>query len=469
MKNSFDTICAIATPLSAGGVGIIRVSGEKSLEIVQKFFSRKIVPNVINHGWIVNDGANIDEVVVLYFKNPKSFTGEDVVEVQTHGSPIVIKEVLNLLLCAGVRLAERGEFTKRAFLNHKIDMTQAEAVLDLICAKTQKAAHLSANNLSGFLKQEINKIRVEIIEILAKIIASLDFPDDVAEVSNSDIENALTNSIFRIENILKNANTHNILREGAKVAIVGQPNVGKSSLFNALLSLQRAIVTDIAGTTRDIIAETLDVNGIAVTIIDTAGIREDESMDLVEQIGISNAKETLAQADLALCLYDGLKGLCEKDESIFKLCPDRVQKLIVSTKADLAGREATRNALCEDFVEKFEPAIIQEADISAHGEHLNVSAVTLYGIEELKRAIFDKIIGLNQTELEFSTNQRQQECLRKGKAALENALSEARLGQLHDLISIDIKSALLALDEITGELVTEEILTHVFERFCIGK
>lgn len=438
---NFGTICAIATPLSIGGVGILRVSGEKAFEIAQKFFSHPIVPKKINHGWILNGDIKVDEVILLPFVAPHSFTGEDIIEIQTHGSPVVVKEVLNLLLDAGARLAEPGEFTKRAFLNHKIDMTQAEAILDLIHAKTQKTAHLSANNLSGALRLEINKIKVTIIEILAKIVASLDFPDDVAEVPNEDIEKVLENSILNIEKILLNARSHNIFREGARVAIVGQPNVGKSSLFNALLSLNRAIVTDIAGTTRDTIHETLDIEGLALTLIDTAGIREEKDADKVEQIGISNAKNMLSQADLVLCLYDASKGLKNEDKAIFSLCPESSPSLLVATKADIL---ADKNGL-------------------------NVSSVTLLGIDELKRAIYEKIIGLNQTELEFLTNQRQQECLRAAKAALENALNETRLEQLHDLISIDIKSALLALDEITGELVTDDILTHIFENFCIGK
>ena len=441
MNNNFDTICAIATPLSVGGVGVIRVSGERSYEIVQKYFSKEISPKKINHGWIVDGEKRIDEVILLPFIAPNSFTGEDVIEIQTHGSPVVVKEVLNLLLGAGARLAERGEFTKRAFLNHKIDMTQAEAVLDLIHAKTEKSANLSASNLAGALRVEINNIKQTITEILAKIIASLDFPEDVAEVDYRDIEAVLAEAVSKIDKILNSARSHNILREGAKVAIVGQPNVGKSSLFNALLSLNRAIVTDVAGTTRDTINETIDIKGIALTLTDTAGIRDDENIDKVEQIGISNAKEAIAQADLILCLYDGLKSLQAEDEAIFAMCPQGVPKLLISTKAD----------------------------ICADGEGLKVSSVTLFGIDELKNAIYDKIIGLDQLEFEFSTNQRQQECLRTTRRALENALNETRLEQLQDLISIDIKSALLALDEITGELVTDEILTHIFENFCIGK
>jgi len=441
MNNNFDTICAIATPLSVGGVGVIRVSGERSYEIVQKYFSKEISPKKINHGWIADGEKRIDEVILLPFVAPNSFTGEDVIEIQAHGSPVVVKEVLNLLLGAGARLAERGEFTKRAFLNHKIDMTQAEAVLDLIHAKTEKSANLSASNLAGALKLEINNIKQTITEILAKIIASLDFPEDVAEVDYRDIEAVLAEAVSKIDKILNSARSHNILREGAKVAIVGQPNVGKSSLFNALLSLNRAIVTDVAGTTRDTINETLDIKGIALTLTDTAGIRHDENIDKVEQIGISNAKEAIAQADLILCLYDGLKSLQAEDEAIFAMCPQGVPKLLISTKAD----------------------------ICADGDGLKVSSVTLFGIDELKNAIYDKIIGLDQLEFEFSTNQRQQECLRTARRALENALNETRLEQLQDLISIDIKSALLALDEITGELVTDDILTHIFENFCIGK
>lgn len=438
MNNFFDTICAIATPINIGSVGIIRLSGEKSAELVQKIFSKKIKPKEINHGWIIKDNKKIDEVIVLYFVSPHSFTGEDVVEIQTHGSPIILKEILNMLIDLGARPAERGEFSKRAFLNHKIDMTQAEAILDLIHSKTSKFALSGANNLSGALSQKIYEIKSEITEIFAKITASIDFPEDVKEVSYAEIEEKLNKAKSDIQNILKSARSHNILREGIKITILGNVNVGKSSLFNALLDINRAIVTDIEGTTRDAISETIDINGISATIIDTAGVRE--SCDLVEQIGIDNAKNYAKNADLILCLFDGTKGLSENDKEIFNT--DK-PKILVATKKD-----------------------IKECKIE---NSINISSKTKEGIEELKSAIYEKIMGVNQIEVDFSTNQRQQGCLKNALDAINRALCACETQELQDLILIDIKSSLLALDEITGEVLTDNILNDIFEKFCIGK
>lgn len=442
MSNFFETICAPATPLSVGGVGIIRISGEDSLSIVAKIFNKKILPNAINHGWITFENEKIDEVIVLYFKAPKSYTGEDVVEIQTHGSPVIIKRILNLIINSGARLADKGEFTKRAFLNHKIDLSEAEAVLELINSKTQKSASSSASNLSGALSIEISKMRELIIEILAKITASLDFPEDVAEVSYETIESTLLPIKTKIENILKNASNHNILREGIKIAVAGRPNVGKSSLFNALLNLDRAIVTDIAGTTRDIITESFEINGILATLIDTAGIREQEDIDRVEKIGINQAKQAIDDSDIVLLLYDGTLGITKEDEEIFNLAKGKKQ-ILISTKADI--KEDTKEGA------------------------LSISSKTGKNIEKLKELIYENVIETNVEACEFTTNQRQQESLKNALSSLENAILACRQNVLQDLISIDIKTALLSLGEITGEVINDEILNGIFEKFCIGK
>ncbi|MBE7705695.1 MAG: tRNA uridine-5-carboxymethylaminomethyl(34) synthesis GTPase MnmE [Cyanobacteria bacterium SIG30] len=437
MENYFDTICAITTPLAVSSVGVIRLSGDKSWEIAQKIFS-KIIKKGINYGWIVNNGAKIDEVLVLAFCAPNSFTGEDVIEIQTHGSPIILKEILGFLIDNGAKMAERGEFSKRAFLNHKIDMTQAEAILDLIHSKTSKFAVSSAQNLSGVLTSKIAQIKDEIKNIYAKIIASLDFPEDVAEVEYDEIKNVLQSAKTKIEEILKSAYAHNILREGIKIAVVGNVNVGKSSLFNALLNIERAIVTDIEGTTRDAITETLDINGISATLIDTAGFRESD--DKVEKIGIDNAKKYASEADLVLCLFDGSKELTEDDLKMFELAK---KKIIVATKADIKE--------CKNHCD------------------INISSKTGYNLKELKEKIYNEIMGFGDFETEFSTNQRQQACLKDAKKSLEIALSAVETMELQDLISIDIKASLLALDEITGEVLTDNILDDIFENFCIGK
>ncbi len=437
MQNYFDTICAITTPLAISSVGVIRLSGDRAWNIAQKLFSKEIKKG-INYGWIEADGNKIDEVLLLAFKNPNSFTGEDVIEIQTHGSPVILKEILGLLINNGAKMAERGEFSKRAFLNHKIDMTQAEAILDLIHSKTSKFANSSAQNLSGVLTLKINEIKNEIKNIYAKIIASIDFPEDVKEVEYSEIENVLNNSTAKIDNILKSAHAHNILREGIKIAVVGNVNVGKSSLFNALLNIDRAIVTDIEGTTRDAITETIDIEGISATLIDTAGFRE--STDEVERIGIDNARKYAQDADLVLCLFDGSKGIRKEDEEIFELGN---KKIVVATKADIKE--------CKN-----------DCDI-------NISSKTGLNIEKLKKKIYDEIMGIGDFETEFSTNQRQQARLKEAKKALETALVATKNYELQDLISIDIKSALLSLDEITGEVLTDKILNDIFEQFCIGK
>ena len=442
MNYTFDTICAIATPLSKGGIGVIRVSGENAIEIVQKIFTKKIIPKVINHGWIIDNGEKIDEVIVLPFIAPHSYTGENVAEIQTHGSPVVINHILNMILDKGARLAQPGEFTKRAFLNGKMDLSQAEAVLDLINAKTQKSANSAAGSLCGLLKIKTEEIKSKISSILGKIIASLDFPQDVAEVDYEEIITEVQGAIDEINDILKNAKMHNILRQGIKIAVAGRPNAGKSSLFNTLLNLKRAIVTEIEGTTRDTITETLEINGISATLIDTAGIR-DKSPDKVENIGIEQSKAAIEEADIVLCLYDGQIGICEADEKIFNLAQDK-KRIIVRTKCDLCNNQTKNN-------------------------EISISSKTKEGIEELKKAIYEEISDLNPTQSEFLTNQRQQYCLKKSLEALENALNGAKNNELQDLISIDLKASITCLGEISGEVITEDILNDIFMNFCIGK
>lgn len=442
MSNFFETIAAPATPLSYGGIGVIRISGDEALNIVSKFFNKKIKENSINHGWIIDNDKKIDEVIVLYFKAPKSYTGEDVIEIQTHGSPVVIKKILNLLLDSGARLADRGEFTKRAFLNRKMDLTEAEAVLDLINSKTTKSASKNASNLSGALYLEISKMRERIIEILSKITASIDFPEDVKEVSYNEIINSLVPIKEKIENILKNAKNHNILREGINISVIGRPNVGKSSLFNALLNLERAIVTDIAGTTRDTIKESFEIKGILATLTDTAGIREDENIDKVEQIGIKQAKNSIAESDIVLLLFDGIEGITKDDREIFELAKGK-KSILVATKAD-----------------------IQEIK---HENAISISSKTGYNIDKLKNLIYEALIDVNIDDSEFTTNQRQQKSLKDALDFINNALFAAQNEELQDLISIDIKSALVSLGEISGEVINDEILNGIFEKFCIGK
>ena len=436
----FDTITAPATPLGMGGVGVIRISGDKAFEIINKIFTNtNFKPRTFNHGWIKDGDTKIDEVIVLPFFAPNSYTGEDVVEIQCHGGINVVKSILNLVLKNGARMAEKGEFTKRAFLNKRMDLSQAESVADIIHAKTADFATVSMKNLSGVLKEKIGEIRNEIFEVLSRITAGIDFPEDVREPEYSYLIEKFENILNKINQVLAGAKTSNIFRQGASVAIIGKPNVGKSSLFNALLSLDRAIVTDIAGTTRDVLRETLDL-GIPVTLVDTAGIREDEEVSKVEKIGIEYSKQSLDEADLVLFVYDASKGLDVEDKEVLELLKDK-NYILIANKADLAKDE---NALC-------------------------ISAKTGEGVNELKELLKQKVCDIQPEGLEFVTNARQQACLEKAKTAIEQALLASNLNELQDLISIDVKSAILGLDELTGELITDNILDNIFEHFCIGK
>lgn len=442
INQEFDTIAAISTPLGMGGVGVIRISGDKAFDVIKKIYNKQnFKPNTISHGWILENSIKVDEVLVLPFFAPHSYTGENVIEIHCHGGVNIVKKILSLCLTAGCRPAEKGEFTKRAFLNKKMDLSQAEAVADLIHSKTQDFVSISAKNLSGVLAEKIKTIRKSIMDVLSRIVAGIDFPEDVAEPEYSYLAEEISKSISSIETILKSASTSNIMRQGVSVAIVGRPNVGKSSLFNTLLNLDRAIVTDIAGTTRDVLRETLDF-GIPVTLIDTAGIRDDESVSKVEEIGIEYSKQSLDEADLVLFLYDASKGITPDDEVIWDLVKNK-NNIRIANKSDLVENRTS--------------------------DAYYISTKTKEGVDEIRDLIKNKVCDINPESLEFATNTRQQECLRQAKTSLEIALEATQREELQDLISIDIKSALLALDELTGEVVTDEVLNNIFDNFCIGK
>lgn len=438
----FDTIAAIATPIGTGGVGVIRISGDKSFEIIDKIYSKhNIEAGKISHGWIVDGGKKIDEVLLLPFKNPHSYTGEDVIEIHCHGGINVVRNILDVVLKNGARMAERGEFTKRAFLNKKMDLSQAEAVADLIHAKTKDFAKQSAKNLSGVLSTKIKEIRTDIFNVLSKIIAGIDFPEDVAEPEYDYIISEFEKALDKINKILSSANSSNIMRQGIKIAIVGRPNVGKSSLFNTLLNVERAIVTDIAGTTRDVLKETLDWD-VAITLIDTAGIRDNDEVGKVEEIGIEYSKQSADEADLILFLYDASKGMNDDDRVILDMVKDK-NHIVIANKCDLIK--------------------------SRNSDALYLSTVSKEGLDELKEKIKEISYNFSLEDTEFITNNRQQDCLIKCRESLNQALEAAKIHELQDLISIDLKSALLFLDEITGEVITDDILNNIFNHFCIGK
>lgn len=438
----FDTIAAIATPIGTGGVGVIRISGDKSFEIINKIYSKQnLEAGKISHGWLCDGDKKIDEVIILPFKSPHSYTGEDVIEIHCHGGINVVRNILELVLKNGARTAQRGEFTKRAFLNKKMDLLQAEAVADLIHAKTQNFAQKSTGNLAGVLGQKIKEIREDIFNTLSKIVAGIDFPEDVKEPEYDYLINEFENTLHKIDTILSAAKSSNIMRQGIKIAIVGKPNVGKSSLFNTLLNVERAIVTDIAGTTRDVLKETLDWD-VAITLIDTAGIRESEEVGKVEEIGIEFSKQSADEADLVLFLYDSSTGMNEDDKAILELIKDK-NHIIIANKCDLV-----KNRFKDTFY---------------------LSTETKEGLDELKEKIKKAACNYSIEDTEFITNNRQQDCLYKCRESLINALNAAKINELQDLISIDLKSALLFLDEITGEVITDDILNNIFDHFCIGK
>ncbi len=454
--NDTETIAAIATPVGTGGVGVIRISGSKSIEIIKKIFSLTLnkkklpdfTPDKIYHGWIHNnDLTPVDEVVLLYFQSPRSFTGEDIFEIQCHGGINIVNRILELCLNSGARLANRGEFSQRAFMNGKTDLSKAEAVLDLIHARTNKFCEKSALNLSGKLTKKINSLKEELLNLLSLITAAVDFPEEVDEPEYSIIEQKISFLIAEIENILKSSNSSNLMRHGVKTAIIGRPNAGKSSLFNALLDMQRAIVTEIPGTTRDVIQESIDIDGIPLTLIDTAGLREIENSsraDYIESLGINLTKEIIDSSDIVLYIFDLTKGMTGEDINLFNNLKNK-KILKIGSKVDLLKNN------------------------SFNESHIPISSKEKTGLTELKQAIKNLIISDITYDSEFCTNLRQQECLKNSREYLLKTLTACEKRDPQDLISIDLKSALIYLGEITGETISEKIIDNIFSNFCIGK
>ena len=442
-----ETIAAISTGMTNAGIGIVRISGEDAFSAADRGFRGKekiseCKSHTIHYGYIIDGDITVDQVLVMVMKGPRTFTGEDTVEINCHGGTYVVTRVLDAVLRhGGVRPAQPGEFTKRAFLNGKMDLSQAEAVADLIHAKTRNFVMQSAKNLSGILRDKILEIKGGIFDTLSKIVAGIDFPEDVAEPEYSYLIESFEKSLSEIDEILSCVRSSNIMRQGIKVAIVGRPNVGKSSLFNALLNANRAIVTDIAGTTRDVIKETLDLD-IAVTLIDTAGIRDSEDVGKVEEIGIEFSKQSADEADLVIFLYDASAGLTNEDKEIFELVKNKPH-LQAANKCDLIDKRSDGK--------------------------IYISTRTGEGIQELREMIKNKVCDFSLEDTEYITNERQADCLKKCRESLIRALDAAKIGELQDLISIDLKSALLFLDEITGEVITDDILNNIFDHFCIGK
>ena len=455
-----DTISAIATAQGEGGIGIIRVSGDKAVEVAAKMFrpaSGKALTEYESHravyGRIVDaEGRTVDEAMVLLMKAPHSYTKEDVVELQCHGGVMPLRKALALTYDYGARPAEGGEFTKRAFLNGRLDLSQAQAVMDIITAKTDRSLKMAAGHLTGQFSEQIKKWRQDILGQIAHLEAAIDFPEDeVDDVVTENVSEKVVEIRNYIQKLIKTAGTGRILREGLMTAIVGKPNVGKSSLLNALLQEERAIVTDIPGTTRDSIEEYANVGGVPLRIIDTAGIRATE--DVVEKIGVEKSRQMISQAALVLALFDGSRALDHEDEEILSLLNGQ-EAIVLLNKSDLK-------------------AVVTAADLSAKAQLpvIEISTKDYSGMEQLTEAIKAKVYGgeVMADEGSFVSDERQANLLRTADRHLAAALTTIEAGLGLDFISIDLRSAWETLGEITGDTVGEDIIDEIFSKFCIGK
>lgn len=457
--NHFDTIAAIATPPGTGGIAVIRVSGTDSFSIVQTCFrGKKKLADVASHSIVFGhitdkDGAAIDEVLLSVFRAPRSFTGENTVEISCHGGYTVTHMVLNRIVQCGARLAEGGEFTKRAFLNGKMDLSQAEAVIDIINAESALSVYAGENHLFGCLKHRVGEIREQVLDIISNILAVIDYPDeDIDEMKSEEILSSLRKAKEAAEQLIRTYQTGKILKEGAKIVIAGKPNVGKSSLLNALLKENRAIVTDIPGTTRDVLEETLDIDGLKVQLLDTAGIRE--SGDTVEAIGIERAVEHIRSADLILFLADRSRPLSAEDFQLMEEIKEK-KAFVLLNKTDIEAR------LDESELRN----ILPDKPVYA------ISAKNFEGINELTEDIRKTVLEgeLPQKDALYLTSQRHYEALSGCAAHLEAAISDLETGMYADIITIELESAVQALGEVTGMTVSEEVIGNIFAKFCVGK
>lgn len=452
-----STIAAISTAFGEGGIGIIRISGDKSEEILTKIFKTdfKIENRKMTYGHIVDPSNNevIDEVLCVLMKGPHTYTKEDVVEINCHGSVVSLRKTLALVLRMGARPAERGEFTKRAFLNGRLDLSQAEAVIDVIRAKTDKTFDVALGQLDGSLSREIEKIRKKILDLLVSITVNIDYPDeDIEEILYDDMEKEISLIGDMIGKLTDTADTGRILSEGLNVSIIGKPNVGKSSLMNALLRETRAIVTEIPGTTRDTIEETISIKNIPIRLTDTAGIRN--TKDEIERIGIEKSKEAFNKADLIIFMLDMSRELSEEDKEIMDIIGQR-KVIVLANKMDLK----TKIDL-EEIKNKIPEAIIIETSMK---DNVGINIIE----EEVEKMVYGGQVS--QSESLVVTNVRHSQLLLESLDALSDAKNMTNLGEALEFIEIDVKKSYELLGEIIGETVSEDIINEVFARFCLGK
>ena len=460
MSEKTDTIVARSTPPGEGPVAIIRISGPDSHSLVGKCFVSKQSENEDKYNYLTlgelrnpQNGKLIDRVMCVRFREPHSYTGEDAAEIQCHGSPAIVRMILETLCGCGARMAEPGEFSRRAFLNGKMDLTRAEAVCDLIRSRTDKAARLALRQVQGGLYKKTNEIRSGIVSVCAEIEARLDFPEDDLEQENMQhILSTLESTVKQIRKLIKQGSGARIFRQGARVVFLGRPNTGKSSLFNALLKMDRAIVTPHPGTTRDTIESTVDLNGCPVTYVDTAGVRSEVSE--VEMLGIERSKQEASRADLNIFLIDASECLTEEDKALFNLVRN-TPFILALNKIDL-------------------PRVFAGEEIAAIKENakntVKTSIITESGLEDLENIISEALLSdVSRSEDLLIVNERHAELLRNAADSIEEAFTGLKNGSYHDLVMVDLRHGLHLLSRITGEEVSEDILDQIFSKFCIGK
>lgn len=456
-----STIAAISTAPGIGGIGIVRMSGDNSFLILNKIFKPKkdfdieeVKGYTIKYGYIIKENEIIDEVLVSFFRAPNSYTTENLCEISSHGGAYVVRRILEACLENGADLAEPGEFTKRAFLNGRMDLSQAEAVIDIINARTEKEAKTSINQLEGSLSKQISKIREMLMSVMVEIEVSIDYPEyDVEEISNSKAYNILIEVKEKLNSLKNSFESGKIIKNGIKVALLGKPNAGKSSLLNAILKEERAIVTDIEGTTRDTIEESITVSGIPVHIIDTAGIRN--ATNEVEKIGIEKSKKMAEEAELVIAILDKSRDIDEEDIEILKLLKDK-KSIVVLNKIDLENTKISK----EDI-----------GDIIGEKEIIEISAKENIGIDNIYETI-TKMFELNEINLDneaIITNIRHKDIINNAIKECEKALGTTTEKMPIDIIGIYIKDIMEDLGKITGESVSDEIIKEIFSKFCLGK
>ncbi len=444
-----DTICAISTAYGTAGISVIRVTGDEAITKVNQIFQgkdlTKVETHTVSYGFILDeDNKAIDEVMIAVFKAPRSFTSENMVEISTHGGILVTNKVLKRLLSIGLRLANPGEFTERAFVHGRIDLAESEAVMDLINAKNENAMKLAIHGLKGDTSKLIKELRDKLLTIIAVIEVNIDYPeyDDTILMTNEIIKPEITKFIKELDTILKTANKGRMIREGVKTAIIGKTNVGKSSLLNALLNEERAIVTNVAGTTRDTIEANINIGGITLNLVDTAGIRE--TSDVVEQIGVKRSKKAIKEAELIILVLDISEDLTSEDEELLKLTNDKV-RIIVGNKKDLGEKTYLKDiislsVLNDEGLESLEDAIIKRLELTEIGDDFN-----------------------------YISNVRHIQKLEETRNLMKEVIKSIDLGMPIDMVEVDIKNAWQTLGEIIGEYHPEDLIKELFSKFCLGK